>query len=263
MKIYLFPTQEEAAGVVARMILESLERKPDLVLGLATGSTPLEVYARLIRAHKENGVDFSRVRTFNLDEYLDLPADHRQSYRYFMHQNLFADVNIPPANIHFPPSEGEGLEQRCRAYEEAILAAGGIDIQILGIGSNGHIGFNEPTSSLASRTRVKTLADKTLRDNARFYDAGEEQPQMASTMGIGTILDARRILLQAFGTKKREAVRAAVEGPVSSICPASALQLHPRVEFFLDEGSAGGLRMLDYYRRTQQNDSSLRARGRF
>lgn len=262
MKIHLLPTQEEAADVVARLILESLHHKPNLVLGLATGSTPLEVYARLIRAHKENGVDFSRVKTFNLDEYLDLPADHRQSYRYFMHEHFFKGINIPPANVHFPPSEGNRLEEKCREYEDAIRNVGGIDIQVLGIGSNGHIGFNEPTSSLASRTRVKTLTEKTLRDNSRFYGPGEEQPQTASTMGIGTILDARRVLLQAFGEKKREAVRAAVEGPVSSACPASALQLHPNVEFFLDEGSAGGLRMLEYYRRAQKNDGTLRTDGR-
>jgi glucosamine-6-phosphate deaminase len=148
---------------------------------------------------------------------------------------------------------------KCREYEERIRAAGGIDIQLLGIGSNGHIGFNEPTSSLASRTRIKTLTEKTLRDNSRFYGPGEKQPQMAATMGIGTILEAKKILLQALGLKKAEAVRAAVEGPVSAFWPGSALQLHPDVTFYLDKGSASRLTLLDYYLKVQENEERLAA----
>jgi glucosamine-6-phosphate deaminase len=257
MKVVVLDRQGEAARRIVEEILAALARKPDLVLGLATGSTPLEVYEGLVRARKERGIDFSRVTTFNLDEYLDLPPDHEQSYRSFMRKHLFAGVNIPPDRIHFPPSEGSSLVAQCAMYEKRIRDAGGIDIQILGIGSNGHIGFNEPTSSLASRTRVKTLADKTLRDNSRFYGPGERPPPLAATMGIATILEARKILLQAFGNKKADAIRAAVEGPVTSVCPGSALQLHPDVTFFLDRESASKLSLLDYYRMVEENERTI------
>ena len=258
MKILVFDTPDEAADRITEQILRALETKPDLVLGLATGSTPLGIYSRLIRAHQEDGLDFSRVRTFNLDEYLGLPADHRQSYRHFMQLHLFKGLNIPPENILFPPTKPPDLTSQCRKYEEAIKDAGKIDIQILGIGSNGHIGFNEPTSSLASRTRVTTLTQKTLDDNSRFYGPQDVQPQMAVTMGIGTILEAKRICLQSFGEKKAEAIRAAVEGPISSFWPGSALQLHQDVTLYLDPASASLLSMLDYYRRAQENDAELR-----
>lgn len=257
MRILVFDDLERAAEGVAATILSSLSRKPDLVLGLATGSTPIGVYARLIRAHGSECVDFSRVSTFNLDEYLDLPQDHEQSYRKFMDRHLFGGINLQQSSIHFPPSRGSDLTRQCREYEQQIEAAGGIDIQLLGIGSNGHIGFNEPTSSLASRTRIKTLTEKTLRDNSRFYAAGEPQPQLASTMGIGTILETRTILLQAFGRKKAEAVRAAVEGPISAFWPGSALQLHGDVTFYLDRESASRLSLLDYYERVERNEQGL------
>ena len=257
MRIIECHTQEEAADLVAGEILAALRDKPNLVLGLATGSTPIGVYERLVRAHREHRADFSRVTTFNLDEYIGLDAEHPQSYRAFMRQHLFDALQLPASRTHFPPVEDRDLFSACDAYEQAIRAAGGIDIQLLGIGSNGHIGFNEPTSSLASRTRIKTLTDKTLSDNARFYGPGEEQPQMATTMGVGTILDARRILLQSFGHKKAHAIRNSVEGPVSSFWPASALQLHPDVKLFLDAESASLLTMRDYYRRTRQNELKL------
>ncbi|MBK8975634.1 MAG: glucosamine-6-phosphate deaminase [Planctomycetes bacterium] len=257
MRVIECDSQDQAADLAAREILQALERKPDLVLGLATGSTPIGVYERLARAKREGRADFSRVRTFNLDEYVGLPADHPQSYRTFMRTHLFDHVDIRPSNVHFPPVDGADLAAACADYERQIADCGGIDIQILGIGSNGHIGFNEPTSSLASRTRLKTLTDKTLADNARFYGPGDEQPQLATTMGIATILAARRILLQSFGQKKAHAVRAAVEGPVSSFCPASALQLHPDVTFLLDGDSAALLTMRSYYRRVRENELRL------
>lgn len=260
MRVLVFRTAEEASESLAEEILRALARKPDLVLGLATGSTPLSVYRRLARAHAERGADFSRVRTFNLDEYIDLPETHPQSYRHFMRENFFRHVNIRPENVRFPPSEGSDLARRCREFEDAIRSAGGVDIQILGIGANGHIGFNEPTSSLASRTRVKTLTERTLRDNARFYGPGERPPELAATMGIGTILEARRILIQAFGPDKRDAVRAAIEGPVSAFCPASALQLHESVWFYLDEDSASGLSLRAYYERVLENDRRMEPR---
>src|SRR5690606_11869996 len=213
MRVIECASAAEAADLVAAEILAALARKPDLVLGLATGSTPVGVYERLVRAHREQGVSFARVRTFNLDEYIGLPADHPRSFRSFMHTHLFSGIDLPPENVHFPPVDGD-LAAGCAAFEAAIAAAGGIDVQLLGIGSNGHIGFNEPTSSLASRTRPTTLTDKTLADNARHYVPGEVQPHRATTMGIGTILEARRILLQSFGSRKARAVPAAVEGPV-------------------------------------------------
>lgn len=262
MEVILTRNPGEAADMAAREILDALRVKPDLVLGLATGSTPIEIYRRLASARHKSGVDFSRVRTFNLDEYLDLPAEHPQSYRYFMREHLFKHLNIPPENIHFPPSEGDRLVEKCAEYEAAIERAGGIDIQILGIGSNGHVGFNEPTSALKSKTRIKTLTTKTLNDNSRFYGEGEAQPHLASTMGIGTILDTRRILLQAFGAKKAEAIRNAVEGPITSLCPGSALQLHPRATFYLDDEAASLLQLTDYYRETRLQEERLREEGR-
>ena len=241
----------EGAEIVTREILNALSRKPGLVLGLATGSTPIGVYERLITAHREDGVDFSSVQTFNLDEYCELAAGHPQSYRTFMQEHLFSGINIAGENIHFPPNEGPALAEKCLQHEEEISQAGGIDIQLLGIGSNGHIGFNEPTSSLASRTRIKTLTEKTLRDNSRFYEDPAQQPQVASTLGIGTILDAKSILLQAYGEKKAEAVKASVEGPISSFWPGSALQMHADTTFILDEDSAAQLEMIDYFRRSR------------
>lgn len=261
MRVVLCKDPDEAADRVAAEILESLGRKADLVLGLATGSTPIGVYRRLARARAEQGARFREIRTFNLDEYVGLPAEHPQSYRSFMRRYLFDDIDVLEDRIHFPPSEGPRLAEKCREFEELIRSAGGIDIQILGIGSNGHIGFNEPTSSLASRTRIKTLAEKTMRDNSRFYAEGEYQPSVASTMGIGTILEAKRILLQAFGTHKAKAVQAAVEGPISSFCPGSALQLHPDVTFYLDSESASRLTLLDYYRQVEEKTRELDERG--
>ena len=254
MKVLIFDNAEEAAEYISVEILRALARKPDLVLGLATGSSPLGVYSRLIRAHRDDGVSFAQVRTFNLDEYLGLTPKHPQSFERFMRTHLFDQLDIPAKNVHFPPTSGRALESQCARYEESITSVGGIDVQVLGIGSNGHIGFNEPTSSLVSRTRIKTLTRKTREDNARFYDDPQAQPQLAVTMGIGTILDAKRIFLQAYGVKKAAAVHAAIEGPISAFWPASALQMHPKTSFYLDSQSASLLRLVDYYRRVQQND---------
>ncbi len=262
MEIVLARDTEDAAAMVAEKILARLRRKPDLVLGLATGSTPIGVYRRLREAHARGEASFARVRTFNLDEYLDVPADHPQSYRTFMRTHLFDGIDLRPENIHFPPADGADLVRRCADYERAIVDAGGIDVQLLGIGRNGHIGFNEPTSSLASRTRVKTLTERTLEDNARFYGPGERPPVLAVTMGIGTILAAREVLLQAMGQKKAQAVRNMVEGPVSSFFPASALQLHDRVTAYVDPEAGSLLTMTAYYRRTRALQEELRRAGR-
>ena len=262
MEVVVSTNADDIAEQVAAEILAALRGKPDLVLGLATGSTPIPVYQRLVEAHRRDGVDFSRVRTFNLDEYLGVSADHPRSYRAFMREHLFDGVELPPENAHFPPTEGPHLSEQCHRFEGDLREVGGVDLQLLGIGRNGHIGFNEPTSSLASRTRVKTLTAKTLADNARFYSPGEEQPRIACTMGIGTILDARRILLQSLGAAKAPAIKACVEGSVSSFWPGSALQLHPDVVFYLDEGAASELTMLDYYRSVREARSELQDEGR-
>ena len=235
----------KAALVVARLVRE----KPNAVLGLATGSTPLKLYQELVRMHQEEGLDFRGVRTFNLDEYIGLAPDHEQSYRAFMDENLFSKINIDPANTHVPDGLANDIPASCADYEAAILAAGGIDLQVLGIGSDGHIGFNEPTSSFASRTRIKTLTQETVQDNARFFDGDESRvPHHCITMGIGTIMEARRVILLAFGDHKAEAIADMVEGPVAAIAPASILQHHQVAKVFIDDGAASKLRLADYYR---------------
>lgn len=249
MEVIIQPSAEAAANVAARIIAKLITEKPDAVLGLATGSTPLPLYRILISM----GLDWSRVRTFNLDEYVGLPREHPQSYHSFMWENLFRHVNLRPENIHIPDGNTKDVPSFCEAYEKAITDAGGIDLQILGIGTDGHIGFNEPGSSLASRTRLKTLTRQTRSDNARFFGSEEAVPLHVITMGIGTILDARRNLLLASGEGKARAIADAVEGPVAAMVPASALQLHRVVNVCIDEAAASELRRSDYYRWVYEN----------
>jgi glucosamine-6-phosphate deaminase len=242
--------RDELNREAARIIASAVRRDPSLTLGLATGSTTVGVYAELARMHREEGLDFSRVVTFNLDEYVGLSAEYPQSFRYFMQQNLFRHINVNPANIHIPDGSRRGnYDEYCAAYEESIRQAGGIDLQILGIGRNGHIGFNEPASSLGSRTRLKALTQETLEDNRKFFSNAEEMPKCAITVGIGTILEARRIVLLAAGSSKAKAVARAIEGPITASVTASALQLHPDVTFIVNEEAAGELAQKDYYRR--------------
>jgi glucosamine-6-phosphate deaminase len=248
MEVIIQPSPEQAGRVAARIIARQIRAKPDSVLGLATGSTPLPTYAELVRLHREEGLDFRRVTTFNLDEYIGLATDHPQSYHRFMQENLFRHLNIPAAQIHIPDGMTDDVPGFCEEYERRIRDAGGIDLQVLGIGSDGHVGFNEPSSSLASRTRIKTLTPRTLADNARFFPSPADQPHHVITMGIGTILESRRILLLAFGDRKAQAVAAAVEGPVTAMVPASVLQFHPRTHLLIDEPAAGQLTRMDYYR---------------
>lgn len=240
MNVRVFNTAEEASRQAALLIDQAVRKNPACVLGLATGSTPLTVYREMIRACRA-GTDYSRVTTFNLDEYCGVAAHHPHAYRTFMDTHLFSGLNIPPANTHVPDGLTVLAEACCHAYEEEIRVAGGIDIQLLGIGSNGHIGFNEPGSALDSRTRRVTLATQTIRDNARFFNTPDEVPRFAISMGIGTILEARQCLLLGFGEKKAQAVRAALEGPVTPDSPASALQSHPDVLVFLDTAAAAAL----------------------
>jgi glucosamine-6-phosphate deaminase len=249
MEIIIQPTTGDAAGVAARIIARLLLEKPDAVLGLATGSTPLPLYQALIAMD----LDWSKVTTFNLDEYIGIPREHPQSYHTFMWENLFRHVNIAAENVHIPDGNAAGILVFCASYEEQIRAAGGIDLQVLGIGTDGHIGFNEPTSSLASRTRIKTLTPQTRKDNARFFGSEDSVPHHVITMGIGTIMEARQNLLLAFGPNKARAIAEAVEGPVTSINPASALQMHPVVKVCLDEAAASQLQRADYFRWVYEN----------
>jgi glucosamine-6-phosphate deaminase len=249
MLVILKKNYEEISSEAARMVAAAVRNNPAATLGLASGATMLGVYKELVRLHKEEALDFSHVVTFNLDEYLGLAADHLESFHYFMRENFFAHVNIRHKNTHIPDGKVSGnYEKYCAAYEESIRKSGGIDLQILGIGRNGHVGFNEPTSSLASRTRLKVLNKETLEDNRRSFPSGEEIPRCAITMGIGTILEAKKIILLATGAAKAEAVAKAIEGPVTSSLTASALQLHPDVTFILDEDAASELTQREYYR---------------
>ena len=248
MEIVIQPTAEAASIVAARIIAQLVRRKPDAVLGLATGSTPLPMYRELVRMHREDGLDFSRVRTFNLDEYVGLPHEHPQSYHAFMWENVFRHLNVPRENIRIPNGLAADVPAECAAYEAAIRAAGGIDLQVLGIGTDGHIGFNEPSSSLASRTRIKTLTERTRSDNARFFGSADEVPIHVITMGVGTIMDARQVLMLAFGERKAKAIADAVEGPIMAMNPASILQMHPVAKCLTDEPAASKLARLDYYR---------------
>jgi glucosamine-6-phosphate deaminase len=247
MEIIIQPNAEAASLIAARHIARVVRDKPNAVLGLATGSTPLPMYRELVRLHREQGLNFSGVTTFNLDEYVGLPPEHPASYHAFMWEHFFSQVNVTRERIHIPDGMTRHVPAFCQRYEDEIRAAGGIDLQVLGIGSDGHIGFNEPSSSLASRTRIKTLTAQTRRDNALFFATPEEVPLHVITMGVGTIMDARQVVLLAFGEKKARAIAEAVEGPITAMNPASILQMHPVVKCIIDEPAAAQLTRLEYY----------------
>ncbi len=238
MEVVIKETYEEMSRLAAELIAELIRHKPRAVLGLATGSTPVGTYKELIHLHKDEGLDFSRVITFNLDEYVGLTHDHPQSYHYFMHENLFKHINLNPKNIHIPDGTAKDIPAFCRWYEEQIVRSGALDLQLLGIGSNGHIAFNEPGSSLGSRTRVKTLDDKTRQDNARFFRNLNEVPKYAITMGIGTIMDSRQLILLANGAGKAEAILKTCEGPITAMVPATIVQLHPKATIIVDKAAS-------------------------
>jgi len=253
MEVIFLPTTEGASEVAARLVARQVREKPDSVLGLATGSTPCKLYRALVRMHRFEGLDFSGVTTFNLDEYIGLDPAHPASYHRFMEENFFAHVNLSRERIHIPDGLASDVPAHCAAYEKAIRDAGGIDLQILGLGSDGHLGFNEPGSSLASRTRIKTLTEQTRSDNARFFNAGEEVPHHVITMGLGTIMESRMCLLLAFGQAKARAVAESVEGPVTASVPGSLLQFHPRAKVLLDAEASSALTRADYYQWVYKN----------
>ena len=257
MQVIIKDTYEEMSMEAAEIIKDAIHLKPNLVLGLATGSTPIGTYKELIRMHQAGELDLSKVVTFNLDEYVGLPSTHNQSYHYFMHENLFNHINISPTNVHVPSGVVKDSHRYCQWYEDEIAKVGGIDLQVLGIGSDGHIGFNEPGSSLASRTMIVTLTEETISDNSRFFERIEDVPRFAITMGVGTIMEAKHCLLVANGEKKAEPVAALVEGPITSQVTASALQMHPNATVIIDNAAASKLKRVDYYKWTYENRPEL------
>lgn len=250
-EVVIVSGKEQAGRIVAEEIARLIRERADAVLGLATGSTPMPVYEALRESLRD--VDVSRVRGFALDEYVGLDPAHPESYRSVITREVVEPLGLDPSLVQVPDGRVDGIEQAGDAYERAIAAAGGVDLQLLGIGTDGHIGFNEPGSSFASRTRVKTLTRQTREDNARFFDSVDDVPMHCITQGLGTILDARHLVLLAFGEAKAEAVAGAVEGPVTASLPGSAIQLHPHVTVVVDEAAASRLRFADYYRYTYDN----------
>lgn len=252
LRVVIEKTAAQAELRTAGILAELVRRNPRAVLGLATGSTPINVYRELIRQHREEGLDFSQITTFNLDEYVGLGPQHPQSFRYFMQARLFNDINIDPSRTHVPDGRALDFASHCRQFEQRIVDAGGIDLQLLGIGVDGHIAFNEPGSSLGSRTRLKTLASETIRQNAKFFQGDEQVPRLALTMGVGTILESRKCLLLATGAHKASAIRSMIEGPVTAQITASALQLHREVIVIVDEEAGGWLERRDYYAEVEE-----------
>lgn len=250
MEVVIAP-RERCAALAADAVDRLLRARPTAVLGLATGSTPLAVYDELARRHAHEGLSFARARAFLLDEYVGLPADHPERYRTVIEREIASRVDLAPEAVQGPDGAAADVPQACRRYEEAIAAAGGVDLQILGIGTDGHVGFNEPGSSLASRTRLKTLTEQTRADNARFFGGDPDAvPRHVLTQGLGTIMDARHLVLLAFGRAKAEAVHHLVEGAVSAMWPATVLQMHPHVTVLIDDGAASRLQLAEHYRET-------------
>ena len=247
MKVIIVKDYEEGAKKAADIIEKIVRENPTCTLGLATGSSPVGMYRELARRCAEENLDFSKIHSVNLDEYVGLDGTHDQSYRYFMDKNLFDSIDIKKSNTHVLNGLAKDWRKEVKAYEAAIKKAGGIDIQVLGIGSDGHIAFNEPGSSLASRTRLVSLTPQTIKDNARFFKKLSDVPKQALSMGVGSIMEAKKIVLLAFGKNKAAAVAAAVEGGVSQFCTASALQMHPDAWFFIDEAAAAKLKLKKYY----------------
>jgi glucosamine-6-phosphate deaminase len=242
MNIYKMQNEEDFVQTGANLIVSLLQSNPKAVLGLATGSSPVGVYARVVEMYQKGLVSFAKASSYNLDEYVGLPADHPQSYRSFMNEHLFNHVDIDLERTHVPNGNAEDLEAECRAYDKMLEENGPVDLQILGIGSNGHIGFNEPDASLSSGTHVVDLLEETREANARFFPTIDEVPRQAVTMGIASILKAKQIVLLVRGEEKAEAIKNAIKGPITTQCPASLLQSHPNVVVLLDEGAGKWLK---------------------
>ncbi len=254
MEVVILPDAKAIGSLGADAIGALLARKPTAVLGLATGSSPLAIYDELIARCAEGQVSFGKARGFTLDEYVGLPADHPETYRNVIDTVLVSRVDFAPGAVQGPDGLATDIPASCAAYEQAIAAAGGVDLQILGIGTDGHIGFNEPGSSLASRTRIKTLTQQTRIDNARFFDDDVDAvPTHCLTQGLATIMSARHVILVATGRGKAEAVHHLVEGAVSAMWPGTILQHHPHVTVLLDDAASRRLQLVDYYRETYRS----------
>ena len=250
MEVVITPSAVDAGRLVADVIVQVLKERPDAVIGLATGSSPLPTYAALVEDHRAGAVSFAPASAVLLDEYVGLPPDHPQTYRAFIRQRFTSHVDLKPDRLFGPDVWADDLEAACRQYEQLLTELGGVDVQLLGIGSDGHIGFNEPGSSLASRTRIKTLTAATRADNARFFASLDQVPRHVVTQGLASIGAARHVVLVASGAAKAAPVARAVEGPVAARCPASVLQLHPHATVVVDEAAAAELELADYYRET-------------
>ncbi|MDD3765827.1 MAG: glucosamine-6-phosphate deaminase [Eubacteriales bacterium] len=235
MRVIKCKNYDEVSEAAARIVAAQVTMKPDCILGLPTGSTPLGMYSRLIQMNKENKLDFSKIKTFNLDEYFPISKDNNQSYHYFMFENFFNHININKENVNIPNGETDNPEGECVRYEEAIGAAGGIDLQVLGIGQNGHIGFNEPDDYLESATHITSLTQNTIEANSRFFDSMDDVPKKALTTGMGTILKSRKIIILASGKVKAEAVRSLLSGKITTQNPSTMLNLHSDVTLIADE----------------------------
>ncbi|MGN0532498.1 MAG: glucosamine-6-phosphate deaminase [Eubacterium sp.] len=238
MNVLVFDTEEQIGIAAGYYMCGQVLQKPNSVLGLATGSTPIKAYDHMIKLYQQGAVDFSQVTTFNLDEYCNLDIKDKNSYHSFMYENLFNNINIPDENINFLDGNATDIEQECKNYEKKIKQAGGIDIQLLGIGSNGHIAFNEPADAFQRWSHIVALKESTIKDNSRFFNSIEEVPTHALTMGIGSIMQAKRILIIALSEHKAKAVKQVIDGQVTPQCPASVLQFHPDVTLMLDKGAA-------------------------
>lgn len=238
--------------MASRIVTDQIIKKRNSVLGLATGKTMVAFYSQLVEFYKNEGIDFSRVKTFNLDEYVGIPAAHPASYHSYMYKHFFKHVNIKGNNIHIPDGKAPDVSKHCQKYEKSIKKSGGIDLQMLGIGTDGHIAFNEPVSSFASRTRIKTLTDQTQKDNSGDF-VDNSMPIHVITMGIGTIMESKKIILIAFGEKKAKIIGKMVEGPISAMVPASILQTHPNVKVIVDQSAASNLQRKDYYHKVFEN----------
>ncbi len=238
MLIHVYKNAQEVGKAAAMIVASEILKKEDCVLGLATGSTPIPTYQEMARMNREGLIDFAKVRSYNLDEYIGLAPDHICSYRRFMNEQLFDHINIDKANTHVPCGIGEDHEADAKAYDEAVEAAGGIDLQILGIGHDGHIGFNEPGDEFVSATNIVTLTDMTIDANTRFFEKRDDVPRQAITLGNRNIMAAKRIILLATGAEKANAIAAAIKGNITPQMPASLLQVHPNVQFLLDEAAA-------------------------
>ncbi|MGY5045900.1 glucosamine-6-phosphate deaminase [Streptomyces sp. 900105755] len=254
MEVVIVPDAAAGGELIAEAMAQLLRQKPAALLGVATGSTPLPIYQALTAKVRAGAVDASRARIAQLDEYVGLPADHPESYRSVLRREVLEPLGIGMDAFFGPDGTAEDVQAACEAYDAELAMAGGVDLQLLGIGTDGHIGFNEPCSSLASRTRIKTLTEQTRVDNARFFDGDITQvPHHVITQGIGTILEARHLVLLATGEGKADAIAATVEGPVAAVCPASALQLHRHATVVVDDAAASKLKLAEYFRYTFAN----------